>query len=584
MTRFLHRFWFPATAAAALVLSTGEVVGQTDLTRYAPKPLPESGASDAAMPEGEMARAFPEEDTELLPELKAIILVPSPGDAVRNPQPPDQAVQRVPAFEMPGGNALSEKLARHVGEPLTFRSLNQIAEDIILHYRAAGRPVVDVAVPEQDITAGAVQFVVLEARTGGIRATGNRFFSSDLLTRRIRLAPGEPIDVRILTADLDFLNRNPFRQVNTAFTPGDTTGITDIELLVEDRLPLRGYVGFDNAGFDTTGREQLFGGFNWGNAFGLDHVLSYQYTTTTDFDSVQAHSVFYEIPLPWRHTLQVFGAYADSDYGFDLDGEHFDVPGQSAQASGRYELDLPEIGPVTHRAVAGFDFKQTDNDLLFGGMSVFPTTTEIYQFVAGYRATGHDDLGVTNFRADLFWSPGGWSADNSDEAFEAARAFASADYLYARAMLERTTRLPADFTCVIRATGQVSNANLLPSEQIAAGGFDSVRGYDEREVRGDEGFILSVELRTPPLPVLSRFGVDQSDSLQGLAFWDYGLVGSRTRLPEEPDDFGLQSIGIGVRYGLSENASLRFDYGWQIEETGFTDENSRAHVSVMLSY
>ena len=55
----------------------------------------------------------------------------------------------------------------------------------------AGLPFVDVIAPEQDISTGAVQLVVLEFRVGQIRVEGNEHFSAALLRERFGVRPGE---------------------------------------------------------------------------------------------------------------------------------------------------------------------------------------------------------------------------------------------------------------------------------------------------------------------------------------------------------------------------------------------------------
>ena len=103
------------------------------------------------------------------------------------------------------------------------------------------------------------------------------------------------------------------------------------------------------------------------------------------------------------------------------------------------------------------------------------------------------------------------------------RAGARDNYVYGQLTLNRVTRLPLDFTWTVRGLLQESDANLLPSEQFGLGGYDTVRGYDEREVNGDNGFLLSTEVATPPVSLLKILGIQSvKDQLQFLGFVDYG--------------------------------------------------------------
>ena len=152
--------------------------------------------------------------------------------------------------------------------------------------------------------------------------------------------------------------------------------------------------------------------------------------------------------------------------------------------------------------------------------------------------------------------------------------------------MERITRLPSDFSWVLRLTGQVADGNMVASEQLGVGGFSSVRGYDEREVNGDRGFYMNNELRAPPFSLLRIFGKAKlADQLQFLGFWDYGLAENKDPLSNESTAH-LQSVGGGLRYTVNRYLSVRFDYGIQLMDSGPTASNygSRGHVGVIASF
>ena len=59
----------------------------------------------------------------------------------------------------------------------------------------------------------------------------------------------------------NWLNNNPFRQVDVVFKPGEKLGATDVELDVNDRLPFRPYVGYEDSGTRFTGPDRFITGF-----------------------------------------------------------------------------------------------------------------------------------------------------------------------------------------------------------------------------------------------------------------------------------------------------------------------------------
>jgi len=487
---------------------------------------------------------------------------------------------------------------RYLGRPLTENTIRDLEDDIILYCREKGKLLVDLILPEQNIENGVLQLWLLEGRVDKITVRNDepRWFKDALILRNIRLRSGSTLDARRLMEDLNWLNNNPFRQVDVTFRQGGKTGprdagklgLTDVEVTVEDRLPVRPYFGYENSGTRFTGEDRLLAGFNWGNVLGLDHQLNYQYAADVDFDLVSAHSASYLAPLPWRHTLLAYGSYVDGKADFSSIGSATTAEGTSWQASARYVVPLPGVGKLRHDASAGFDFKRSDNDLLFGGTNVLQQSkTDVAQFALGYSGLLPDKWGRTTFAAELCFSPGDLTDDNDDASFGKMRTGASASYFYARLNAERVTRLPYEFAWVLRGWGQVATERLLPSEQFALGGYNTVRGYDERVALGDLAWMLSNELRTPSLHLGNLLGLPGgADQVQFLAFFDYGEVRQSETRPEDgadPDKL-LCSAGLGLRWTVSRHFSLRFDYGFALSDRELTAHDSRGHVAMLLSF
>ncbi|CAH2921370.1 MAG: Hemolysin activation/secretion protein [uncultured Paraburkholderia sp.] len=212
-----------------------------------------------------------------------------------------------------------------LGQPLTFARLGEIRRAVVERYRAAGKPLVDVYVPEQDVSAGVVHIAVAEFRLGEVRTSGNRYFSDDLLKREMPLQPGAPILQSEVSLGLAVLNANPYRRVDAVFALGQAANSTDVILQTDDRLPLRMNAGYENAGVRELGRDRFFAGIDYGNLFGLDQHVAYQFTASNDFFSgnpdiegrpnrarFMAHALSYIAPLPWHDSIELFGVYAQS--------------------------------------------------------------------------------------------------------------------------------------------------------------------------------------------------------------------------------------------------------------------------------
>ncbi len=358
-------------------------------------------------------------------------------------------------------------------------------------------------------------------------------------------------------------------------------------LETRDRFPVRFYGGYEDSGNAATGFDRYEAGFNWGDAFHLGQQLNYQYTTSGNADSLRAHAGSYVIPLPWRHTLTFFGTYIDTRAIVPpLAG----ITGRSYQISGRYGIPLPPLalGPVAYKHIfsAGFDYKYNNNALEFGGLPAGGTLYDIDQFVLSYNGTLTDPYGQITLDNEVYLSPGNWGGNNNDAAFNGSHTLATSNYIYDTLTLQSVSRLPGDWSLLLRGTLQFSDGNLVPSEQLGLGGYDTIRGYDEREVNADEGYLFSTEIRTPTLSLGELCGwKDFNDQLQFLGFWDYGAGYNHDLLPGEPDEIPLSAVGAGLRYTINTYVSIRFDYGDQLLSTGFDNRHgSRSDLGIVMSY
>ena len=440
----------------------------------------------------------------LLPKLQSLVFVAKPQDVVKKGIKASGLIIRdVPVPDMGDFENLVDS---YIGTKLTYGDLNGLIRKIILYYRAHDRPVVDVIVPEQDIATGAVQLIVLEGHVAKVTVTGNRWFSSEEIRAGVTLQPGDQIRSSQLQDDLDWLNSNPFHTTDVIYHPGEKMGATDLQLQTQDRFPARFYGGYEDSGNAATGFDRYEAGLNWGDAFhlGLGQQLNYQYTTSGDGDSLRAHAGSYVIPLPWHNTLTFFGSYTDTK---GIIPPLIGINGRSYQISGRYTIPLPTLRDeglgLTYKEsiAAGFDYKYNKDALEFGNLPAGGTLYDVDQFVVSYNGALTDPYGQTTLDNQLYLSPGGWGGNNNDAAYNAAHTFATSDYVYDTLTLERLTRLPGDWSLILRGTLQFSDAKLIPSEQLGFGGYDTIRGYDERKVNADEGYIFTTELRMPTISI-----------------------------------------------------------------------------------
>ncbi|PWC31563.1 hypothetical protein TSO221_33770 [Azospirillum sp. TSO22-1] len=580
----------PVLLAVLLLAAVTAPAAAQDFQRIAPK-TPPANPPVRTLPAPLPPAPLPSGERVILPALKGLVFLTDAGQ-LRRDGAPETGIdsRRVDILDTPGFRAL---MAPHLDQPVTLDRLNEIIRQTVVYFREHDHPLVDVLIPEQDISTGTVQILALEFTAGAVRTEGNRWFSDELLLGEVTTRPGDRILSSRLLADINWLNQNPFRRVDLVYQRSEKPGFSDIVLRTVDQLPLRVNGGYENTGSPTTERGRTFVGINWGNAFWRDHQLSYQFTASPDFlgdrlagSSPKAHSTShsgsYVVPLPWRHTLTMFGSYSES---LPVVASGFHQLGRSSQASARYGMPLPTLAGVEQAVQVGFDWKRTNNNLEFGGFRVSNTSTDVAQWVAGYSASLPDGWGATAFNATLFVSPGGFNDRNTTAAFQAQRSGTHARYSYGRIGVDRLTTLPEAFSWMVRVQGQLANGALPSSEQLGFGGATSVRGYDERAINGDQGVLVTNELRTPEVSLLKALEVgEMDDKLQFLGFWDYGIANNRNPGTGERKAAYVSGVGLGLRYSWPPYLSLRFDYGWALISATGKGGRTRPHVGLILAY
>lgn len=521
----------------------------------------------------------------LVDSLRGVVLVPTPGDVRPDGWPGVEGIWHDFAV-LP--EQVASEINGYLGRPVSLVSLDQMVKDVIFAYRRGGLPVVDVLLPEQDITSGVIQMVVIESKVNRIRVDGVSADMEEYLVRQMSIRRGDDIRSKQILADLNWINRSPYRKVDLVYAPGSEFGTTDIILKTYETDPNSYYVGYENSGTELLGEDRFLFGFNFGDAFGPDQAVSYQLSADSEFQRVVGHSLVYTGPLPWRAWLTLLGSYVNVDA--EIPGP-FGIPiktgGDSTQLSARYSMPIYSPESWVNQLSFGFDYKSSNNNLEFGGEQVFDVTTEIFQLSAGLNSVVRDKTGSTSINLNVVGAPGNVTNQNTEEVFQQARAGADASYVYFNAKLERQQQLWKQWTARFRGEGQLSTRNLLASEQLGAGGYDTVRGFEQRVARGDEGFLGGVEIYTPELSIGKAMNWEnETDSLRFLAFYDMATLSSSDPLPDEPNQIELQSVGVGLRWLYSDWFRLRLDYGIPVSDRNIEgiDDGGRWHVGATANF
>jgi len=462
-----------------------------------------------------------------------------------------------------GQKLLDDLDKKYVGQPLTLEELIKIKRAIIRYYRKEHHPAVSVRIPPQDSSQGVVAFIIVEAKVGAVVYEGNRWVTKDHLEKYIDIHTGDFISEDILMNNIAWSNRNPFRRTVVVFAPGSIEGTTDLKFISEDRFPVRLFAGADNAGTRFTGYDREYGGMTWGNAFGIGDVLHYQYTINSNLNKFQSHYGSYTSFLPWKNILTVFGKYEKTVEG-----------GKFVQGSVRYIMPIfPLYGPVKREAAIGADYKNINTNLFFVEHHPrFAPMVNIFQVYLNYAYEWVWKKNELELALELYFSPGEWLANQSKHDYRRLRPHAKNIYTYGQLTLGDVYLLPHKFSVSGNLRLQGSFQPLLPCEQFGLGGYNTVRGYREREFNADEALCANAELRFPTIRLMKK----KRDELIFLGFIDYGLGYNLQPSKGYPSSGHLLGIGPGMRYQIDTHFSVRVDYGVRL----LRDSGSMFHAGI----
>lgn len=123
-----------------------------------------------------------------------------------------------------------------------------------------------------------------------------------------------------------------------------------------------------------------------------------------------------------------------------------------------------------------------------------------------------------------------------------------------------------------RLDGQWASEPLLSIEQFGAGGINSVRGYHEGEVFGDEGWHVGLEQQTAPLIVGDLYG-GAPLAVRGSVYMDYARVYLINSLPGTQASTPLFGAGFGINASVGPVWQAQLLCSWPLLNAGTVQAN-----------
>lgn len=438
-------------------------------------------------------------------------------------------------------------------------------------YHEKGFQTVSVVVPQQDPRRGIIRLEVVEGKIGRLRVNGARWFLPSQIKREApSLAEGNVPAMKQVEKEIVGLNRLSDRRVTPVLRQGVEPGTVDIDLNVEDKLPLHGSLELNNRYSANTTPLRLNGSASYGNLFQMGHTggLSFQ-VAPEDTDDALVYSGYYLARVSDGVSLMLQATKQDSNVSTLGGGA---VAGRGEIAGLRVLFDLPTTAKFYQNITLGIDYKNLDEDIVIG-KDVIASPIEYYPLSANYSGNWMTDNSFTALNTSLNLGLRGVGSDEDDYANK--RYNADGSYIYLRSDLAHTRDLPGGFQVFGKLQGQLSSQPLVNSEQFAGGGLDTARGYLEATSLGDNGLFGTVEFNGPSLiGDRAKSGVNadrEADEWRLYAFGDIGVVKLLDALPAQESHFSLASVGVGSRVNVFKHYNAAVDVAYPLIEEAETD-------------
>ena len=365
------------------------------------------------------------------------------------------------------------------------------------------------------------------------------------------------------------VNRTDSLRVTPVMKAGKTFGTVDVDLKVDDSLPLHASLELNDRYSQDTSRLRLSGMVRYDNLWQRQHSLSLNFLTSPEnVSEVQVFSANYLMRFDDSDALlAMYGVKSNSSVS-SLGG--INILGKSTILGARFIKPLPGLDAFYHSIAFGVDYKDIQQTVEFG--KTYDTPVSYMPLSTVYSATWQDTSGITQLGAGVTVGLRGLVADEAE--FKAKRlntvtnTYAKPDFFIFKADLTRTQSLPWGAQGYAKVDGQFSGDLLVPNEQYLVGGADTVRGYLEAQAAGDKGLHSTIELRTPPL--LTNVAWLQDFKLLG--FYDVAQLTVIDPSAGQAGNITLSGAGLGLRMKAWKHLNVNFDLAVPLKDYGVTKE------------
>jgi hemolysin activation/secretion protein len=465
----------------------------------------------------------------------------------------------VTRFEFEGNTAFSDQdLAQattaFLNRPITFTELLQAEAAVTKKYTEAGyinSGAVVTAGQTLSPTGAVVKIQVIEGGIEEILISGTKRLRPGYVRSRLKLATTRPLNQTRLLEALQLLQLDPLIQTISAdLSAGSRPELGILTVKVQEAKSFKTEFFADNNRAPSVGSFRRGIRINQGNLLGFGDGLAVEYANTSGSNAL---NLSYRIPVNARNGAVTLSGGVSFTNVIEKPFNSLDISGDS------YSVDVSFRQPIIQTPKEEF------------ALGITASRQESGNKLLGFNfplSPGADSNGKTRISALRFFQD--WTRRGTKDVFSVRSQFnAGFGILDAtindqppdgrffdwRGQAQYVRLLARDTLFVFRSDLQLSPGALVPVEQFALGGQQSVRGYRQDALLTDNGVSASAEVRFPILRVKSIKGL-----LQIVPFLDFGLGWNSGGNPD-PSPNTLVGAGVGLQWQMGNSLSARFDWG-----------------------
>jgi len=440
---------------------------------------------------------------------------------------------------------------------ITPERVEIVAEEITQLYISKGYVTSLVKFDPQDpnsIVNGVAQIKAIEGQIERIDILGLSHTNPDYVRSRVNLGISKPFNANLVEDQLRLLRTDPiFRNVTSSLKPSSSEGNSLLIVQLEEANQFSGSVNFDNYSPVSVGSERIGAALNYRNFTGFGDLLTASYYRSTTGGS-NLYDLSYSIPInPTNGTVAM--RYSPNNYRItDPAFSDLNIRGSNSNYDIVYRQPLIRSPREEFALSLGFNH-QTGQTFLFENLAVpfgigpdanGVSTTSVFRFGQDY--TLRDTDGAWSMRSQFNLGTGLFGATFVTTP--------NAGFFSWLGQLQRAQVLGSDTILITSLDSQLSANPLLPSQQFIIGGGQSLRGFRQNALSGDNGIRLSLETRLTAM----RDQNTKRSLLQIAPFIDLGAVWNHgdNPTPSASQNF-LAAGGLGVIFEPIERLILRID-------------------------